>query len=97
MKKSSSRERSGNSASSRRKATLYDDLDATATPQSSTLFQDLDAGDDLSSLTSLSSLSEGDFEDVPLTKRQKVEDSDDDEDIEFEDVAAHRTYCLMLR
>ncbi|KAK5661184.1 hypothetical protein OQA88_11075 [Cercophora sp. LCS_1] len=74
-----------------RKPTLFDDLDATATPQSSSrngskrgLVEESE--DDESSLTSLP---DNDFEDVPLAKRQKVaevEDDDDDEDVEFEDV-----------
>ncbi|KAK4134554.1 Rad4-domain-containing protein [Trichocladium antarcticum] len=74
-----------------RKATLFDDLDATSTPHSSTrnassVLQIDDSQDDESSLTSLS---DADFEDVPAAKRQKVEASEedeDDEDIEFEDV-----------
>ncbi|KAJ4289491.1 hypothetical protein N0V88_006973 [Collariella sp. IMI 366227] len=74
-----------------RKATLFDDLDATSTPRSSTrndssILEVDDSQDDESSLTSLS---DADFEDVPTAKRQKMdveEDEDDDEDIEFEDV-----------
>ena len=79
------------SASKRRKATLYDDLDATATPQSSSLLHGLDAGEESSSL---SSLSDEDFEDVPPPKLQKADetadndDDDDDDDMEFEDVTA---------
>jgi xeroderma pigmentosum group C-complementing protein len=76
----------------KRKATLYDDLDATTTPPSSksagTFFQDID-GEDSSS--SLSSLSDEDFEDVPLAKRQKLDQEvseDEEEDFEFEDVEA---------
>lgn len=76
----------------KRKATLYDDLDATATPLSSktagSLFQSAN-GD--SSESSLTSLSDEDFEDVPLAKRQKPEldgSSDDDDELEFEDVEA---------
>ncbi|KAK4200384.1 putative DNA repair protein [Triangularia verruculosa] len=80
-----------------RKPTLFDDLDASSTPRSSTKtsLQEIDDSQDDSS--SLTSLSDGDFEDVPLdggkNKRQKVsqaepESSFDDEDIEFEDVAA---------
>ena len=74
-----------------RKATLYDDLDASATPLSSkpseSLLHGLGSEDSDSGLTSLS---DSDFEDVPLAKRQKLGDSDDDDDeeIEFEDVAA---------
>lgn len=75
-----------------RKATLYDDLDATTSPQPRNKLQQqlLDTSEDESSLTSLS---DGDFEDVPTTKRQKDGSSnmdeelqDDDDDIEFEDV-----------
>ncbi|KAH0596053.1 hypothetical protein MHUMG1_05912 [Metarhizium humberi] len=78
---------------SKRKLTLYDDLDAAATPASAktseSLFQSF--GDDSDS--SLSSFSDEDFEDVPLAKRPKVnpngsDDDDDDEDFEFEDVEA---------
>lgn len=77
-----------------RKPTLFDDLDATSTPRSSTkssaAAQLIDDSDDDSS--SLSSFSDADFEDVPLTKRRKVDigheagEDDDDDDIEFEDV-----------
>jgi xeroderma pigmentosum group C-complementing protein len=46
----------------------------------------LAGSDDESSLTSLS---DGDFEDVPPLKKQKAEESaDEDDDVEFEDVAA---------
>ena len=69
----------------RRKPT-FDDLDTPNTDYASALLQGSD-GDD--SASSLSSLSDGDFEDVPLAKRQKNGHSDDeDEDIEFEDVEA---------
>ncbi|KAF4983327.1 hypothetical protein FZEAL_1242, partial [Fusarium zealandicum] len=75
-----------------RKATLYDDLDATATPQSSknsnsVLYGFDDNDDDESSLTSLS---DDEFEDVVPAKKSedKDDDSEDDEDIEFEDVEA---------
>lgn len=81
-----------------RKATLFDDLDATISPQakSRALKQLAELSDDDSSLTSLSDV---EFEDVPVAKRQKIEvggiadeqadddDGDDDDDIEFEDVA----------
>ncbi|KAL1843083.1 hypothetical protein VTJ49DRAFT_3218 [Mycothermus thermophilus] len=78
-----------------RKATLFDDLDATSTPRSSTrngssVLQIDDSEDDASSLTSLS---DADFEDVPGAKRQKAsepeeeeEGDDEDEDMVFEDV-----------
>ncbi|KUI68588.1 DNA repair protein rhp42 [Cytospora mali] len=77
-----------------RKATLFDDLDATISPQSKvTARQRLaELSDDDSSLTSLS---DAEFEDVPVAKRQKIEEvpaddddnDDDDDDIEFEDVS----------
>lgn len=75
-----------------RKPTLFDDLDAASTPRSSekpgsTSRTIADSDDDDSS--SLTSLSDGDFEDVPLPKRRKVEhvpSEDEDEDMEFEDV-----------
>ncbi|KAH7319857.1 hypothetical protein B0I35DRAFT_408602 [Stachybotrys elegans] len=75
------------SGATRRKATLYDDLDASATPQSGSILDQLQQNDSDSSLTSLS---DEDFEDVPAPKRQKtqVASDDDDDDIEFEDVAA---------
>ncbi|KPM45331.1 hypothetical protein AK830_g1133 [Neonectria ditissima] len=83
-KRNSSRQKT---STKRRKTTLYDDLDATATAQSSkdpnSLFQALGDQDDDSSLTSLS---DDEFEDVALPSRPKSEDSGDDEDIEFEDV-----------
>ncbi|KAL6862878.1 hypothetical protein ACO1O0_003117 [Amphichorda felina] len=93
-KKDGAKQQTPGSASNRRKATLYDDLDATATPQSSSLLHGLGADEDSSSL---SSLSDEDFEDVPPPKRQKAgesadgdddNDDDDDDDMEFEDVAA---------
>ncbi|KAH7150488.1 hypothetical protein B0J13DRAFT_674152 [Dactylonectria estremocensis] len=72
-----------------RKATLYDDLDATTTPLSTkdlnSILQGSGDSDDESSLTSLS---DDEFEDVALPKRAKDDDSGDDEDIEFEDVEA---------
>ncbi|CZR64785.1 related to DNA repair protein rhp42 [Phialocephala subalpina] len=75
-----------------RKPTLFDDLDAgTGTKRSAehgkAALEKLTATEDESSL---SSLSDEEFEDVPLTNRQKTspadEDEDEDEDIEFEDV-----------
>ncbi|KAK3324055.1 Rad4 transglutaminase-like domain-containing protein [Cercophora scortea] len=80
-----------------RKPTLFDDLDADATPRSSTArglkaieIADSDDDDD----SSLTSLSDADFQDVPLAKwlrpgqhpDEDGEDDDADEDIEFEDV-----------
>lgn len=80
-----------------RKATLFDDLDATVSPQTKGKARQrlAELSDDDSSLTSLSdSDSDAEFEDVPVAKRQKLEegpanedDEDDDEDIEFEDVS----------
>jgi len=78
-----------------RNATLFDDLDAALTPRHPTRNGEsttrLDESEDEES--SLTSLSDADFEDVPVAKRQKVEetasqgdDDDEDEDIEFEDV-----------
>lgn len=88
-KKTKSQKTTPASANKRRKATLYDALDATATPPVASLLDGLNKdGDDSSSLTSLSD----EFEDViPPPRRQKVEDDDEDdedEDMEFEDVAA---------
>lgn len=70
----------------RRKATLYDDLDASATLQSSkkpdSVLLGLDNSDTSSSLTSLS---DEEFEDVKPVQSEPADESDDD-DIEFEDV-----------
>ncbi|GJD00367.1 rad4 transglutaminase-like domain-containing protein [Colletotrichum higginsianum] len=53
-------------ASTRRKPTLYDDLDATITPDSSRVGRSaLDVVSDSDEDSSLSDLSDGDFEDVP--------------------------------
>ncbi|KAF4986499.1 hypothetical protein FGRMN_10811 [Fusarium graminum] len=73
---------------SRRKTTLYDDLDASATPNSNSVLHGF--GDDGSDQSSLSSLSDDEFEDVVPPKKSAGdnEDSADDEDIEFEDVEA---------
>ncbi|OHF00533.1 Rad4 transglutaminase-like domain-containing protein [Colletotrichum orchidophilum] len=80
--------------SGRRKPTLYDDLDATTTPESSKVGRSaLDTISDSDESSSLSDLSDGDFEDVPIANGHKAEDSSEDEndDIEFEDVPAPRT------
>ncbi|KAI5463513.1 Rad4 transglutaminase-like domain-containing protein [Mariannaea sp. PMI_226] len=74
-----------------RKATLYDDLDATATPQSSrnsnTVLDGFANGDDDES--SLTSLSDEEFEDViPPKADDNLAESSDEEDIVFEDVKA---------
>jgi xeroderma pigmentosum group C-complementing protein len=75
-----------------RKPTLFDDLDAgtgqkRTADHSKALFEKLAGSDDHGS--SLSS-SEEEFEDVPTAKRQRSNDaSEDDEDIEFEDVQTH--------
>ncbi|KAM0324935.1 hypothetical protein ACHAQA_007902 [Verticillium albo-atrum] len=87
-------------SSRRRKATLYDDLDAStpSTAKSGKAF--LDSLNDSDDDSSLSDLSDGDFEDVPISKRNMTvgsgddEDDDDDDEIEFEDVAAPRTSML---
>ncbi|KAK3938245.1 hypothetical protein QBC46DRAFT_390732 [Diplogelasinospora grovesii] len=80
-----------------RKPTLFDDLDASSTPRSTPrngssskrVIEDSEDDDDESSLTSMS---DADFEDVlPAAKRArhvKEDDSEEDEDIEFEDVHA---------
>ncbi|KAJ3530254.1 hypothetical protein NM208_g9406 [Fusarium decemcellulare] len=81
----------GQAGGSRRKATLYDDLDATATPQSSKNSNSVlhGFGNDDDSESSLTSLSDEEFEDVlPAKELEKAEESGDDEDIEFEDVEA---------
>ncbi|KAK2010792.1 Rad4 transglutaminase-like domain-containing protein [Colletotrichum eremochloae] len=78
--------------SARRKPTLYDDLDATTTPDSSKTGRSaLDVLSDSDETSALSDLSDGDFEDVPVANAQKAEelsDNDDNDDIEFEDVPA---------
>lgn len=80
-----------------RKATLFDDLDATVSPQTKGKLRQrlVESSDDSSSL---SSLSDADFEDVVPAKRRKVEreptqedDDDEDEDMEFEDVSYSTT------
>ncbi|PHH88953.1 hypothetical protein CDD83_6820 [Cordyceps sp. RAO-2017] len=85
-------------SSTRRKATLFDDLDATATPLSSKDPASIAPGfDHPDSESSLTSLSDQDFEDLPPAKRQKAarepgggggDDDDDDDEVEFEDVEA---------
>ncbi|KAF4445131.1 xeroderma pigmentosum group C-complementing protein [Fusarium austroafricanum] len=73
---------------SRRKATLYDDLDASATPNSNSILHGF--GNDEDDQSSLTSLSDEEFEDVvpPKKSDDKDEASGEDEDIEFEDVEA---------
>lgn len=79
-----------------RKATLFDDLDATVSPKSKGKARQrlVESSDDDSSL---SSLSDADFEDVAPANGQKVktkqadEDDDEDEDMEFEDVSYSTT------
>ncbi|KAK2004358.1 Rad4 transglutaminase-like domain-containing protein [Colletotrichum falcatum] len=81
--------------SARRKPTLYDDLDATTTPDSSKVGRSaLDVLSDSDETSALSDLSDGDFEDVPVANAQNAEelsDNDNNDDIEFEDVPAPRT------
>lgn len=75
-----------------RKATLFDDLDATVSPKArgKASRQLVESSDDSSSLTSLS---DADFEDLAPVKPNKVDkqpvhqDEDEDEDMEFEDVS----------
>lgn len=84
-----------------RKATLFDDLDATLSPKSTGKSRQplVESSDDDSSLSSLSDV---DFEDVAPAKRQKVEtkpaneDDDEDEDMEFEDVSYSTTLAPRL-
>lgn len=77
-----------------RKATLYDDLDATVSLEAKAKARQqlLESDDDSSSLTSLS---DADFEDVSTGKKQwfekDVADEDEDEDVEFEDVTRPTT------
>ncbi|KAK3400012.1 Rad4 transglutaminase-like domain-containing protein [Sordaria brevicollis] len=79
-----------------RKPTLFDALDATASPggsssKTSLAALALDESSDSSSSSSLSSLSDNDFEDVTLPKQPQpnsnLADSDDDEGLVFEDVS----------
>ncbi|KAK8090791.1 Rad4 transglutaminase-like domain-containing protein [Apiospora phragmitis] len=82
-----------------RKSTLFDDLDAGVKQRSaekvkSALQQMHEDEDDASDSSSLSSHSDAEFEDVPAAKRQKVgnetvDASEDDDDMEFEDVPDH--------
>ncbi|KAK8080536.1 rad4 family protein [Apiospora hydei] len=82
-----------------RKSTLFDDLDAGAKQRSaektkSALQQMHEDEDDASDSSSLSSHSDAEFEDLPAVKRQKianetVDESEDDDDMEFEDVPDH--------
>ncbi|KAI6785327.1 DNA repair protein-like protein [Emericellopsis cladophorae] len=85
-KKSKGSSATSTQAGQQRKSTLYDALDATNAPQSTSLLDDFNGEDDDSS--SLTSLSDPDFEDVKPPVADKAGDSEDDEDVEFEDVAA---------
>ncbi|TAQ91589.1 hypothetical protein B7494_g102 [Chlorociboria aeruginascens] len=73
-----------------RTPTLFDDLDANARPHRTAedtraVLEKIAATDDDES--SLSSISDQEFEDILNAKRQKMDDSEDEEeDIEFEDV-----------
>ncbi|KAI9644338.1 hypothetical protein NHQ30_007695 [Ciborinia camelliae] len=82
--------KSKSSKTTPRKATLFDDLDAGAKSPEDTeaILRKIQATDDGDDESSLSSLSDDEFEDVPNTKRQAVDEAtdDEDEDIEFEDV-----------
>ncbi|KAG7104156.1 DNA repair protein rhp42 like [Verticillium longisporum] len=82
------------------KATLYDDLDASAASVAKSSKTFLESLDDSEDGSSLSDLSDGDFEDVPIAKRHVTvgsgddDEDEDDDDIEFEDVPAPRTSML---
>ncbi|EEY17378.1 DNA repair protein rhp42 [Verticillium alfalfae VaMs.102] len=84
----------------KRKATLYDDLDASAASVAKSSKTFLETLDDSEDCSSLSDLSDGDFEEVPIAKRHVTvgsgddDEDDDNEDIEFEDVPAPRTSML---
>ncbi|KAG7116584.1 DNA repair protein rhp42 like [Verticillium longisporum] len=84
----------------KRKATLYDDLDASAASVAKSSKTFLESLDDSEDGSSLSDLSDGDFEDVPIAKRHVTvgsgddDEDEDDDDIEFEDVPAPRTSML---
>ncbi|PQE26857.1 xeroderma pigmentosum group C-complementing protein [Rutstroemia sp. NJR-2017a BVV2] len=75
-----------------RKATLFDDLDASASTSSrdpnygKSILQKIQATEDDDS--SLTSLSDDEFEDVPSAKRPAEDNAsdDEDEDMEFEDI-----------
>jgi xeroderma pigmentosum group C-complementing protein len=84
-----SRREKRSSSPNHRKSTLYDDLDATSTPQHKHTDSILQEISDSEAESPLTSLSDADFEDVPLTKRARLEEcSDEDDDVEFEDVEA---------
>ncbi|KAL2760097.1 hypothetical protein ACRALDRAFT_1046606 [Sodiomyces alcalophilus JCM 7366] len=74
-----------------RKASLYDDLDATAGTSAQSGKSFLEALDEESDESSLTDLSDADFEDVSILKQQRpseaADDDDDDDNLEFEDVA----------
>ncbi|KAK7997199.1 hypothetical protein PG989_005239 [Apiospora arundinis] len=82
-----------------RKATLFEDLDAGAKQRSAektkSALQQMHEDEDDEDSSSLSSHSDAEFEDVPSVKRRKVDkgvvddESEDDEDMEFEDVPDH--------
>ncbi|KAI0845523.1 Rad4-domain-containing protein [Daldinia vernicosa] len=79
-----------------RKNTLFDDLDSSAKKGSAektkSVIQQMHEDNDDSDDSSLTSLSDADFEDVPASKRQKVNhdpEESEDEDMEFEDVPSH--------
>ncbi|ROT42905.1 Rad4-domain-containing protein [Sodiomyces alkalinus F11] len=79
--------------SNSRKASLYDDLDATAGTSAQGGKSFLEALDEESEDSSLTDLSDAEFEDVPITGRQRAsgpaddDEGDEDDDPEFEDVA----------
>lgn len=87
VKEAAEAQASGSKSTPKRTRSLFDDLDAIGTLNTSkSEIPHIDtSSEDESELTDLSDI---DFEDVPGSKRQKTEvsDDDDDEDIEFEDV-----------
>jgi len=80
-----------------RKATLFDDLDATpGSSRGAKAILEKFGGDEGDSSSELSSLDE-EFEDGPVAKRRKTtirhdDDDDEDEDVEFEDVPHVKRY-----
>ncbi|PHH66785.1 hypothetical protein CDD81_5917 [Ophiocordyceps australis] len=89
----------------RLRTTLYDELDAVATPHSRKSGSVAPGTFQEESDSSLTSLSDEEFEPVASPKRQKVKpcssndseddkDDDDDDDIEFEDVAAPKQQAI---
>jgi xeroderma pigmentosum group C-complementing protein len=82
-------------SASSRKPTLFDDLDAgtaakRSAERSKALIEKLANEDEADDSSSLSSFSDEEFEDVPGAQTSKInETTDEDEDMEFEDVQTH--------